>query len=293
MFNAKQFCSDYEINIPDLSQNTQEGWVNIQCPFCDDDTNHGGINTAGGYFYCWKCGWHSLFDLIAELTELRSYEVSQILNTYDRPEIIKKRKKSYAKNIELPLETIELQKQHKMYLQNRNFDYTQLQKTWNIKGTLNTGPYSYRIIAPIYYKNKLVSYQARDITDKASIKYKACKIKKEIIHHKHMCYGIDKIENKKGIIVEGITDVWRIGSGAICTFGTSYTPQQVQFIKNHLDTIFILYDFREKQAKEKATKLCCDLSLFCSVEIIELDVEGDPGNMSQKDADYLKKTLLK
>ena len=36
------------------------------------------------------------------------------------------------------------------------------------------GKYKNRIIIPIYYNNKLVSYHSRDITNKSKIKAKAC-----------------------------------------------------------------------------------------------------------------------
>ncbi|MGD8707117.1 MAG: hypothetical protein PVI88_00355 [Nitrosopumilaceae archaeon] len=290
MFNAKAFCEDYDITIPDTIKNTQEGWVNICCPFCDDRTNHGGINIDGGYYYCWKCGWHPLYDLILELTNSNP---NKIIQQYSRPFIQKKKRKKKVKELKLPAETIPLQKPHKDYLIKRNLNPEQLVIEWNIKGTDIIGPYSYRILAPIEYKKRIVSYQARDITGKSSLRYKACKIDNEIIQHKHIVYGIDKIKNKTGILVEGLIDVWKIGPGAVCTFGTAFTIQQVRFIIKHFDRIFILYDQGQK-AQKKAKELSYQLSPFIDVELLKISGKfSDPGNMTNKEVSYLRKHTIK
>ena len=86
------------------------------------------------------------------------------------------RKKSHRKptTIILPKHT-ELTRPHKNYLIKRNFDPDELEFKWRLVSTGPVGPYKHRIIAPIYFNEKLVSYQGRDITDKAKLKYKACK----------------------------------------------------------------------------------------------------------------------
>jgi len=163
-----------------------------------------------------------------------------------------------------------------------------------LMGTDSVGEYSHRIIIPILYKNKIVSYQARDITGKAELKYKACKKENEIMQHKHICYGIDKIKDGVAIIVEGVTDVWRIGAGAIAMFGTSFTMQQVNFLVKNLSRVHILFDFGEKQAQEKAKKLGTLLCPFMDVEILQIQgMLGDPcENLSQSNINYLKKIIF-
>ena len=99
--------------------------------------------------------------------------------------------------------------------------------------------------------------------------------------------------DRKGIIVEGLTDAWRIGPGAVATFGTSFTFNQVRFLSNHLDEAFILFDFGEKEAENKANKLAYQLSSFIRVEILQVkNVVGDPADLNPKEIKYLKKQIF-
>jgi hypothetical protein len=293
MFEAKQFCIDYNINIPDRTENTQEGWINIQCPLCNDRSNHGGFNIASAYYYCWKCGWHSLTEVIQELINFTKYETKNIIEEYTTYRKEESKQKRHAAKLRFPPETCLMQKHHKKYLEKRGFDADRLEKEWNLMATGIVGEYSHRILAPILYRNRTVSYQARDITGQSKIKYKACAEKNEIIHHKHIAYGIDKVRDGVAIIVEGIADVWRIGPGAVALFGTSFTTQQINFLVNHLQRAHILFDFGEKEAHAKAQVLGNALSPFMEVEI--LDIRGrykDPAELPKKEIEYLRKIIF-
>ncbi len=198
------------------------------------------------------------------------------------------------KNIDvfLPQGTRDLQKPHKKYLRKRGFDPKELEQIWNIKGTGSLGRYSHRIIAPIYFNKILVSYQGRDITDKADLKYKACSIEKERIHHKYIGYGYDLTNKKECLVVEGVFDAWRMGAGSVALFGTGYTPQQVQFLST-FKRVFVLFDSGEEEAQKNGYKLSFELQeLGVESEQIILDYEGDPAELSQKEADYIMRELL-
>ena len=124
------------------------------------------------------------------------------------------------------------------------------------------------------------------------MRYKACSEDDEVIHHKHILYGIDYISDGKGIIVEGITDVWRLGYGAVATFGTSYTQEQVLLIREKFNAVYILYD---ADSEGRAVELGWKIDKFGSdavvVETIELQ-KGDIGEMPQDEAENLKRELL-
>ena len=183
MFDAQKFLEDYSIPISTSGKNTQPGWINIKCPFCYDNSNHGGFNIIKGYYNCWQCGHHSLYDVISKLT---GENPKQILYNYSTRYLINKKlnkKKAPVEKLKIP--GSELTKQQRKYLINRNFDPDFLIEKYKIKGTGPTGAYSFRIIAPIFYKNKAVSYQSRDTTNKQKLRYKACSKDKEIIHHQN------------------------------------------------------------------------------------------------------------
>ena len=291
MFDVKKFLDDHQINWSDKGKNTQSGWVNITCPFCYDKTNHGGFNIADGYYNCWNCGHHFLDKVIAELLGCKPHIAKNIIKEYTVEKIRQKQenKKKSIRNIKLPGD--ELQEIHKNYLIKRNYNHEKLVHDWGLKGTNHIGNYKFRIIAPIYHKHKLISFQGRDVTDRQTLRYKACTKRKEVMNHKSTLYGIDNVHGNKIIICEGITDVWRLGYGSVCTFGTSVTLDQIRLI-TEFENVFILFD-NEQTAQERANKLAENLSSFkINVEIIDLPEVADPSELKQSDADYLMASLL-
>jgi len=164
-----------------------------------------------------------------------------------------------------------------------------LTKKWKLQGTGPIGSYKHRIIAPVYLGGVLVSFQGRDITDKAPLKYKACEMEKETIHHKHILYGIDEVPFDTIIIVEGLFDVWRLGPGAVATFGVSTTIQQVKMMLRYPRRI-VMFDNPsiDPQAGIEAEKLARILSQKPgSTEIIELNEWKDPAEMPDEEAEKL------
>src|SRR5690606_34062072 len=136
------------------------------------------------------------------------------------PGLVKIRKKKFR----FPSDIGPLQTPHKKYLIKRNFDPDELVSLWGIQSTspfsslsIENGKiqYKYRILIPILWEGRPVTFQARDYTGKQSIKYLACPEEREIIHHKHILYGHPSLwENRRGVLVEGVFDVWRLGINA-------------------------------------------------------------------------------
>jgi DNA primase len=134
-----------------------------------------------------------------------------------------------------------------------------------------------------------VSFQSRDYTGKNDMRYLACPMKIEQVHHKHILYRKKGAHNEVGICVEGITDVWRFVDNAFATFGIAYTPAQVRVISKLYKRVVTLFD-PEPQAQSQAIKLGAELT-FRGVEVENISLATDPAEMSQADADYLKKQL--
>ena len=167
-----------------------------------------------------------------------------------------------------------------------------LEKEWGLLGTGPVGPYKHRIIAPIHFRNELVSYQGRDITGKSPLRYKACSEKNEVMKHKHTLYGIDKVPGKRVVVVEGIADVWRLGPGAVATFGIKFTGSQINLL-SEFEKVFIIFDSgeTEDQAEEQSEILCDSLGCL-GVDTEQIRLDGvDPGDMGQTEANNLMKSL--
>lgn len=295
MFNAKKFLEDFNIPLDTEGKNCSPGYVNIKCPFCNDQSNHGGFNIEEEFYTCWKCKTrYSLNSVVKELLNISLPQTKDIINEYTNkyiPIINTKKIITPPTKITLPKGAKKpLSKRHKNYLKKRNFDPYKIEKEFNLYSTDVIGDYCLRIIAPIYYNKRLVSYQTRDITGKQKLRYKACKKTDEIIFHKNILYNQDNC-NKKAIIVEGITDVWRFGRGSCATFGIGWRQSQLLEMIKLFDHVFILYD-KGDEAQKQAEKLGGAFSSFHNktAEIITLDYD-DPASMPQNEADYLIKEL--
>lgn len=292
-FDALEFYQDFSIDSStEGSKHCQEGWVQTSCPFCAGNTGeHLGFNTYEDYFNCWRCGWKPTLEVIKVLASVDGRAAKEIFSEYQTGTVLRQdRKKFKASSIKLPPGSQALKGVHKKYLRRRKFDPNKLEKIWGLRGTGCSGKYKYRIIAPIIVNGRLVSYQGRDCTQKQKLKYKACKQENEIIDHKEVLYGIDLVQGLSCVLVEGITDAWRLGPGAVASFGISYKPQQCLMLAEKFERVVVMYD-DDPQAIVQAEKMAWDLSLYgIDVEIVL--IEGDPGDLPQKKADsYMRKLL--
>lgn len=288
MYNISKFLE--ENNIPNWSKgnNVSEGWYNIQCIFCDDTSNHLGINPSGGY-HCWKCGARgSFYFLIKNLLKTTIEKARDISIKYANPQFIETEEPIPIKNdFELP-KANEWTDAHLYYLTSRGFSLDIIDK-YKLYPTIYTKGWEYRIIAPIIYKGQIVSYTGRSIIPN-QIKYKTCHNNDGIIPAKHLLYNIDTVYDKC-LIVEGVTDVWKMGDGVIATLGIEYTTEQLLLLKEKkLDYAYIMYD-GEPLAIKKAYQLANELSLFIpNVEVLELD-SNDPGSLPPDEITSIRKDL--
>jgi len=139
-----------------------------------------------------------------------------------------------------------------------------------------------RIVLPIYDGDTLISYQARDVTDRDKRKYdnphgvklhdylylteKTCDV----------CY-----------LVEGIFDAWRINTDSASLFGKELHPKQKIVLKNSGYTeVRVALD---SEVYLKSLKIAQEIApLFQSVGIVRLPDGKDPDNLTE---DTIKKEL--
>ena len=285
------------------------GCVNTHCPFCPGAQNyHLGFNLENDYFVCWRCGHHHTNDTVALLCNVTATQARVLMKEYGEvtkalrePKITIRRKAH-----KLPSGIIPLTNKQKNYLSGRGFDPDKLIRDWGLVGngpvsTLSTGSgknkkvisYKHRILAPIMWDGKQVSFQTRLAREAATKepKYLTCPQDRELIDHKHILYGKQSEWGEIGICVEGITDVWRFGFNAVATFGIKFTSFQMRLIAKTFKRFIVIYD-DEPQAILQADKLVAELK-FRGVDAWRVSVGGDPGGMEQSEADYLVKQLIK
>ncbi len=274
------------------------GWVNTSCPFCTGNPGmHLGFDLENEFFKCWRCGWHPILETLHKLSGLPIHKIKDLIRVFGgrtrQKQIIKETVRMKA--FRYPSDTQRLAVHHKQYLEKRNFDPEYLNQEWNLRSTgpvstMDSADYGNRILIPIYWNGQAVSFQCRTPVNKEP-RYKACPQDRELIQHKHILYGKQREWREIGICVEGVTDVWRFGSTAFATFGIEYKIQQVKEMVKNFRRIAVCFD-DDPQAIVQANKLVSELRMR-GIEAFRVPIVGDPGAMSQADADKLVKEIMK
>ena len=300
-FNFVRFAEDNALEVVfDSHKHSRPGWIQMKCPFCTGNPGyHLGFNEKQGYFNCWRCGFHRLSEVISALMSVPEHQAWTMITPYlssgDRVLQVKDEKEQIlakSKKVSLPMGCGPMIQIHKQYLKGRKFDPEHLEKLWGLMGTGPVGDYKLRIIVPITFRSRLVSYQGRDVTDKSPLRYKACKSVNEVLDHKNCLYGLDLVPADTIVVVEGVTDVWRLGPGAVATFGIRYKDSQVRLMTK-FKRRFIFFDSGEEEARKQAYKLAANLSGFQGeTHILSADRAVDPAELTQDEADGLMKSLI-
>lgn len=124
-------------------------------------------------------------------------------------------------------------------------------------------------------------------------RYKVCRREKELIDHRELLYDPDNAHGNTVMVVEGVTDVWRLGDGAVATFGTSLSKTSPQImLLQRFRKVFVIFD-TEPKAQAKAKWLRDQLSVLGIWAINVRLKTGDPGDMTPEQALELRKELLK
>lgn len=277
-------------------KHSREGWVNIACPFCTGNPGyHLGYNLQGDFYVCWRCGSHPVKSTISTLLNVSFRDAAQIVNNYGGPAEKIEKAKIITKPFKFPTNTSDvLADAHRNYLIGRNFDPDLIQSIYGIKSTgvfstLDDVDYKWRIIIPIYWDGKIVTFTSRAINEKVKNRYMACPESREIVNIKKVLYGIPKDWTDLAICVEGPTDVWRMGTQSVATLGIKYKPAQIRLLTKYFKRVIVLYD-DDPQAVEQANKLVSEIK-FRGVDAFRYTISGDPGSLSDDDARHLVSTL--
>lgn len=288
-FDVLSYLQSRNINYKHSGDNVSSGWIGISCLFCIDHSNHMGISLKTKAFNCYKCAeTGSAVKLVQTIEGISSIkQVFTIIEEFTGGQYTPK-EKHYQSKVLLPSGTSKkLTPNHINYLIKRKFDPEAVTKQYDLYGTGPLGDFKHRLIIPVKMNNRLLSFVGRDISGKSELPYRNSSDTYSIKDVKQCLYNIDSILQNKAVIVEGIFDAWRIGDGAVATFGTKYTHEQLRLLRG-LKRAYVLYD---SDAIPLAHKLAHDLSAIVpSVEVLELDA-GDPDAMSEDDVRALRRDL--
>jgi hypothetical protein len=237
---------------------TTEHFINIDCPWCSPTTNRFrlGIHRDQLYCSCWTCGPHPIADVLAEIVGLTKQEVYKLRSIVGHI-----REKQFPKDRKLliPVGVEGLQPAHKQYLIKRGFDPEEIVRLWKVQGLGIAAQLQWRLFVPIYYCGTMVSWTTRSIATNSQKRYVSAAPNQEKMSHKTLLYGVD-FTRHSCVVHEGPLDVWSTGPGAVCTFGTVYTLQQIEKIAKY-PVRAICFD-NEPTAQMAARNLCRSLKNY-------------------------------
>ena len=177
------------------------------------------------------------------------------------------------------------------YVRNRGFNPAELSKNYRVSFCDTALPgfrgAAGRLIVPIIMDGEQLSWQGRYFPD---VDWKATGIPKYYncpgVSKRLLVYGLDEAKAIPSrpfcIIVEGVTDVWALGPGAVCILGKSMSEHQFDKIKRAgFKNILVMLD---ADAKDDASDLISKFRSFASVVNVEIPENTDPASMIQVDS---------
>ena len=310
MVDYEAICRQLDIPYWTSGKNNVEGCITIRCPCCPDDdpdpSRHGNLDTMTGRYSCWRCKGSHPSVVIARAGHISVQAASELIrkNTTGGTFIQQEEETTRVESIKLPGSVMPLDV-HKNYLEGRGFDIDELQFYHGVRFTgmmerWEGTDWGLRVIIPVYdRKCRLVSFQGRDCTGHSAYRYlfppKDRQIQdcKTLLYGAELCGGTDRL-----IVVEGVMDAWKLGKGAVCTFGTSVTSSQILEMSRWRN-VYIAFD-NEPVAKEHAVDIAKELSSLGSNAYIVntdfgLNADGsvkDIGDLSTNDARHFKSEVL-
>jgi DNA primase len=289
-----------ELQIPYTTRgkNVSEGWIGTQCPFpgCNDRSNHCGLCLTSPVVSCFACGTKGnyLSFLAAYLKSWpKAIEIIQKFSPRELKVPFQKEQYTRAITVELPKEaTKKPTKYQKAYIKSRKFKLKELEILYDFYYNGPIGKWANRIIVPIYYNNRLVTFSSIDIAENSNLRYKHLSKEESIIHTKELLYGMDSILNYDIVmVVEGFFDKARIGQNCVSTMGTLITPEQFKLLTRFKKVILVLDG--DKAGYENSIKIANNLSVFTDVERIILPEGTDPDSLDDSDVKELKNMIKK
>ena len=287
----RDYLDDRGVRYWTAGKNISDGWIGVQCRWCNDQSNHLGIHLQTNAVSCFRCGKHSLVKLVMSIDRVGFEQAKAIIAKYGGGRLFSFQRQEIPEDrpdkVVLPGKQ-ELLSTHKQYLESRNFDADKMFKKYQFNCVGPIGDYKLRICVPFFLNKQIITFQSRDITGMSNIPYLPQPSDEAIIPVKQALYNIHTCKDTT-LVVEGFLDVWRIGDGCVSTSGIQFTSTQAKLLTT-FKRVFILFD-TEQKAQEQANDLANKISAHTFVEILQLD-KGDPAELSDTDAKSLRREVF-
>lgn len=287
--NLRDFLTEHGIPFKEHGEHhhVSPNWYGVDCPWCSPGSGRYrlGINLGSLACSCWACGPHPIMAALAILAGLPIERIKGLSFVG----MIARKLQTCRGTLKLP-KIGPLLPAHRKYLQGRGFDPDEVERLWGVKGIgKDGGNLKWRLFIPVVLRGETVSWTTRAISDSTGLRYVSAKPGEEALPHKQQVYGMDYVRHT-AIVCEGPTDCWRIGPGAVCTLGTSFTNAQVNIL-SYVPRLAVAYD-PEPPAQRQALRLAHRLAA-AGCEVVNVDLGTvDPGDAPERTVASLRRRYL-
>ncbi|MCK5235425.1 MAG: hypothetical protein KAR06_00455 [Deltaproteobacteria bacterium] len=304
----------YNVEYRDSGKNVKAGNINICCPLCSDDTGfHMGIEPEKGWYGCWRSPKHRGKNFAWVLKSLAGCSLEEAIRlTGGKPLLEENEFDKLAKNLwqdeeEEEIKRVETLEFHpsfrslnqtrrssivtrfRNYIYDRGFseDLTEIVRYYKLKFCL-TGNWGQRIIFPIYFDGKLITWVGRSITP-STIPYMDLSFEESVMPPKHCLWNYDQFSKGGEVlyITEGLFDALKVdayskpGHFATCLLTKTMTSEQMVLLMEvapRFQEIRILLD---TEAWGIALDLAGELDFLGNIRVMSLPAGvEDPGDLS-------------
>lgn len=274
--------------------NTTRGWASMPCIFCHDHANHLGVNLRGRYFHCWLCGETGDVVKLVQAIEGLSFPAAKVRLEDFQGFGEEPKEESAARRYDglLPKGTVpivgEIPAAVRKYLERRRFGESIL-RDYGLMWCPPGGEFPLRLIVPIYLDGELVSWQAADVTGRASRKYVSCADDRALVPKLGLIYGIDDVaDSREVVLVEGVTDRWRVGKRRCMAFlGKAWDYAHTMLLKRKVRGDCLLTVMLDPDAHDHGMALGKALGLVHErVRVVLLEEDGpDPAELGEEEVE--------
>jgi len=306
------FLEDNEIEFHTKGKNIAPGWIGLNCIFCDDYSNHLGIRLSDLKVSCWRCGSHSIYTTLKELTGATKKEIRDVVKYGEEVDIDIAAKPSKQmvkvwKKLRMP-EALSVDQGiphlHYKYLEKRGFYPNLVSRRYDLHFVTTYGKWKFRIIIPYYYRRRLYSFSTRAIDPRMSPPYLHPNSTEAFMTPKQLVYNIDNLrEHHDCMASEGPVDVWKWGDGGVSLSGLMFTKYQIERLKEKkIRRLFIMFDndiiiangrkIRNTASRRKALELYRIMRHNVEdIEILTNEITNDLGEMTAQEVLEVKSAI--
>jgi len=300
MIDVRAILVELGVDFKESGKNVGANDINIDCPYCGS-SKHLGISLGNGFTFCWVCEFNdeekhpSLLKVLCDSTDEDYGEIKTVMIEHGWEPFIKEQEKSdsglalrgrlprESKNFPCSMSYGHDSNYPRNYLYDRNFVPDKIILKYKLKYATE-GWYKNRIIIPIYFNGELVSFTSRAY--KGEGRYKHATLDMSSMRIKDVLYNYDTAKEFGHIyLLEGPTDVWRMGDDSLGVFRSKLTrPQRnllVNLSKTSLTSLTIIFDYG---AYSRALLAAEDLSPFISlIKVVRLPDKKDVADRTREE----------